>query len=336
MGSYTHLDLDDRRRLYQLINTGRSPRQAAAELGRHASTIYRELKRNRHLDEEPVFRGYFPVTAQTKAAARRIRGGKIIRRHELAAYVVDRLRAAWSPEQIAGYLRRHSNHRHLLRVSHETIYQYVYSLVGRDQGLGRLLPSSRRSRRRRYARKPRGLNIPTANMIAARPVEIGERTSFGHWEGDLIAFRQEYGKANLTSLIERRSRFTVLMPNPSRHSAGIMNGIDQQLRSLPAALRRSITFDRGTEFANYRRLQEMLGMQAYFCQPSAPWQKGSVENNNGRIRRFLPSDTDIARLPGKDLQRLVQRLNDTPRKCLGYRTPSEVLTEQIAAARSGG
>lgn len=330
MRCYTHLDLNDRRRLYQLINAGRSPRQAAVELGRHASTIYRELKRNRHLDEEPVFRGYFPITAQGKAAARRLRGGKIVRRHELAAYVVDRLRAAWSPEQIAGYLRRHQRHR--LSVSHETIYQYVYSPVGRDQGLGHLLPSSRRSRRRRYARKPRGLNIPSAHMIAARPAEIGERTSFGHWEGDLIAFRQEYGKANLTSLVERRSRFTVLMPNPSRHSAGIMAGIHQQLRSLPPSLRRTITFDRGTEFANYRRLQDTLGMTAYFCQPSAPWQKGSVENNNGRIRRFLPSDTDIARLPPKELQRLVERLNDTPRKCLGYRTPRDVLAEQIGGA----
>lgn len=334
MHCYTHLDLDDRRRLYQLISTGRSPRQAAVELGRHASTIYRELKRNRHLDEEAVFRGYFPVTAQGKAAARRLRGGKITRRYELAAYVVDRLRAAWSPEQIAGYLRRHQRHR--LSVSHETIYQYVYSPVGRDQGLGHLLPSSRQSRRRRYARKPRGLNIPSAHMIAARPAEIGERTSFGHWEGDLIAFRQEYGKANLTSLVERRSRFTVLMPNPSRHSAGIMAGIAQQLRSLPPSLRRTITFDRGTEFANYRRLQDALDMTAYFCQPSAPWQKGSVENNNGRIRRFLPSDTDIARLPAKELQRLVERLNDTPRKCLGYRTPWDVLAEQIGSARIAG
>ncbi len=143
-------------------------------------------------------------------------------------------------------------------------------------------------------------------MIAARPAEIGERTSFGHWEGDLIAFRQEYGKANLTSLIERRSRFTVLMPNPSRHSAGI----HQQLRFLPPSLRRTISFDRGAEFANHRRLQDTLGMTAHFCQRSAPWQKGSVENNNGRIRRFLPSDTDIARLPAMELQRLVERLND--------------------------
>ena len=109
-----------------------------------------------------------------------------------------------------------------------------------------------------------------------------------------------------------------------------MAGINQHLRSLPPSLRRSITFDRGTEFAGYGRLHDTLGMTAYFCQPSAPWQKGSVENSNGRIRRFMPLDTDIASIPEDDLRRLVARLNDTPRKCLGYRTPTEVLREQIA------
>lgn len=328
MPCHSHLDLDDRRRLYHLIGSGRSVRQAADALGRHPSTIYRELKRNRHYDEEPFYRGYFPVTAQTKASARRVRAGKIIRRVELAAYVIERLQAAWSPEQISGYLRRHRRDR--MSVSHETIYQYVYSPIGRDQGLGELLPTARKRRRRRYARKPRGLNIPSAHMIAARPAEVGERESFGHWEGDLIAFRQKHGKANLTSLVERRSRFTVLMPNPSRHSAGVMAGIGRQLRFLPPSLRRTITFDRGSEFANYRQLQTTLGMTAYFCQPSAPWQKGSVENNNGRIRRFLPLDTDIARVSGTELRRLIERLNDTPRKCLGYRTPRDVIAEQIA------
>jgi IS30 family transposase len=264
------------------------------------------------------------------AAGRRLRGAKISRDPELARYVVDRLEAAWSPEQIAGYLCYRTTGQ--LRVSHETIYQFVYGPKGQAAKLARLLPTGRRKRRRRYARKPRGLNIPPAHTIAARPPEIAERTEFGHWEGDLIAFKVRHGKANLTSLVERRSRFTVLTPNESRHSAGIMEGIERHLRPLPPSLRRSITLDRGTEFASYGRLQGSLGMTAYFCQPSAPWQKGSVENSNGRVRRFLPSETDIARVPAAELEQLVDRLNRTPRKCLGYRTPSEVLAEQVSLA----
>jgi IS30 family transposase len=245
-------------------------REVAATLRRHPSTIYRELKRNRHLDEHPLFRGYFPTVAQTIASGRRVRGGKIARKPELATYIADRLSAAWSPEQIAGYLRRHRGLRET--VCHETIYQFVYGPDGRSQGLWRYLPVARRSRRQRYARKPRGLHIPVANTIGARPQEVADRRSFGHWEGDLLIFKMEYGKANLTSLIERRSRFTILARNPSRHSAGVMAGIQHHLRGMPPSLRQSITFDRGTEFAAFATLQEKLAMTSYFCLPSAPWR----------------------------------------------------------------
>ncbi|ANI79086.1 IS30 family transposase [Sphingobium sp. EP60837] len=333
MNGYQHLGLDERRDIYRLVATGRSVREVAATLRRHPSTIYRELKRNRHLDEHPLFRGYFPTVAQTMASGRRVRGGKIARKPELATYIADRLSAAWSPEQIAGYLRRHRGLRET--VCHETIYQFVYGPDGRSRGLWRYLPVARRSRRQRYARKPRGLHIPVANTIGARPEEVADRRSFGHWEGDLLIFKMEYGKANLTSLVERRSRFTILARNPSRHSAGVMAGIQHHLRGMPPSLRQSITFDRGTEFAAFATLQEKLAMTSYFCLPSAPWQKGSVENSNGRIRRFLPSDTDIALLSDKEIQAVVDRLNRTPRKCLGYRTPQEVLGEQIALLKAG-
>ena len=330
MNGYQHLGLDERRDIYRLRATGRSVAQIADALRRHPSTIYREIKRNRHFDEEPLFRGYFPSAAQAMAARRRIRGGKIARKPELAAYIIDRLSAAWSPEQIAGYLRRHRCIRKV--VCHETIYQYVYGPDGRRQNLWRHLPVARRSRRQRYGRKPRGLHIPLANTISARPQDIADRSSFGHWEGDLLIFKREYGKANLTSLVERRSRFTFLARNPSRHSAGVMAGIDRHLNVLPPSLRQSITFDRGTDFST---LRNRLGVTSYFCLPSAPWQKGGVENCNGRIRRFLPSDTDIALLSDREIQAVADRLNSTPRKCLGYRTPHEVLGEQIALLQAG-
>ena len=151
MNRYTHLDLDERPELYQLTSAGRSPRQAAAELGRHASTIYRELKRNHRFDHKPMFRGYSPLTANSMAAERRLRGAEISRYPELARYVVDRLQAACSPEQIAGHLRHRTADP--LRVSHETVYQFVYGPDGQAARLARLLPTGGRKRRRRYARK---------------------------------------------------------------------------------------------------------------------------------------------------------------------------------------
>lgn len=182
----------------------------------------------------------------------------------------------------------------------------------------------------RATRASPAASTPLANTIAQRPEAIAERRQFGHWEGDLVAFRKEFGKANVTSLVERRSRYVVLARNPSRHSNGVMEGIERRLRPLPQALRQSITFDRGTEFAAFPTLRERLGVTSYFCKPSAPWQKGSVENSNGRIRRFLPLDTDINRVSDADLVALAHRLNHIPRKCLGFRTPADVLGEQIA------
>lgn len=252
MARYQHLTFEERRTVYHMIQARRPVREVAALLGRHSSTIYRELDRNWHHDEHPPFRGYFHTVAQDKARKRRTRGGKIARCGELGGYIADRLAAAWSPEQISGHLRRQPGGP---SVCHETIYQYVYGAHGRSQDLWRLLPCARRSRRVRYGRKPRGFRIPVENTIAARPPEIAERGSFGHWEGDLIAFRQAHGKANLTSLVERRSRYAVLLRNPSRHSTGVMAGIDRRLRALPASLRRSLTLDRGTDFARYRRLK---------------------------------------------------------------------------------
>jgi transposase, IS30 family len=329
---YRHISLDERRTIYQLLQRRCPVSEIAVTLGRHPSTIHREISRNRHLDEHPMFRGYFHVAAHDKAGRRRRRGGKIARDAALAAFVEARLSDYWSPEQIAGYLRATPDSG--LSVCHETIYQFVYGAQGRVRQLGRLLPSRRRARRARYARRPRGLFIPQQNTIGHRPSEIGDRTRFGDWEGDLMIFRREYGTSNITSLIERRSRYMLFSRNRSRHSAGVMAGIERQLSPLPASLRRSLTFDRGTEFAAYPVLASRLGIISYFCQPSAPWQKGSVENGNGRLRRFLPLDTDIAMIDDHELDHIAARLNRTPRKCLGYRTPHDIFTEQIRLAKA--
>ena len=330
--SYQQLTLEERRAVFHL-RAAKAPVQAIADrLGRHRSTIYRELARNTFQDADPYFNGYFPTVAHDAAARRRQRLGKLHRDPKLSAYVIERLKGAWSPEQISGYLRHHRGAG--LRICHETIYQFVYSSAGRDLGLFRHLPSSRRQRRVRYARKPRGVTIPLSNTIQKRPAHIGERTTFGHWEGDLLAFRKEFGKGNLTTLVERQSRYTVLIRNPDRNSTGVMTGVIQQLRSLPSPARQTITFDRGTEFARYSLLRHQLGIESYFCSPQAPWQKGSVENTNGRLRRFLPPDTDPTGLTPEMLSQICSRINNTPRKCLGFRTPQEVLTSHLQRGTS--
>ncbi len=324
---YTHLSLDERRELFRLRTAKIPMRVIAQRLNRHPSTLYREIKRNWFHDEEPLYRGYFHVAAHAMAHGRRTRLSKLARHPALAAYVVDRLQAAWSPEQIAGRLQIEPEGPG--SVTHETIYAFVYSPHGKALGLFRHLPMARHRRRTRYARKPRGLTIPLENTIEQRPPEIGARTSFGHWEGDLIMFRRELGQHNLTSLVERQSRYTVLTRNPDRNATGVVAGVIGKLKALPASARQSVTFNRGTEFARYPLLKSKLGMVSYFCKPQAPWQKGSVENTNGRVRRFLSRDTDIAELPDKALREVCERLNATPRKCLGYRTPQEVLMSSL-------
>jgi IS30 family transposase len=330
MGSrYDHITLEERHLICRWRDAKVPVRVISERLGRHPSTIHREIRRN-WFDDGPWLRGYFAIAADERAASRRRRVGKLHRDPELARFVTERLRETWSPEQIAGHLK--ATRQLQAYACHETIYRYVYGTDGRAAELYKLLPRMRRRRRARYARRPRGLHIPVQNTIAQRPAHIGERQGYGHWECDLIAFRKEYGRHNITTLVERRSRYLIMIKNPSRSSTGIMAGLAERLEPFPPPMRQSITFDRGTEFAFFATLKRSLEIESYFCKPQAPWQKGTVENTNGRLRRFLPSDTDIASVPPEKLLELSTRLNRIPRKCLGYRTPEDVLAQQIAAA----
>jgi IS30 family transposase len=164
-----------------------------------------------------------------------------------------------------------------------------------------------------------------------RPDIVRDRKQLGHWECDLIQFRKKFGKANVTSLVERVSRFTVLLRNNDRQSRAIMDGLIDVLGSLPHSARRSVTFDRGTEFTDWPYLQAGLGVQTWFCDPQAPWQKGTVENTNRRARKWLPRDTDPLSIEHEDLHQVCAHLNATPRKCLGFRTPAEVFRQKLLA-----
>lgn len=241
------------------------------------------------------------------------------------------MQAHWSPEQIAGCLLLDG--QSLVRVFKETIYRFIYSKEYYGLGLYQSLPEARCKRRPLRSRKPRDGAIPASHRVSQRPDFIGDKSQFGHSEGDLLIFERVLGHANITSLVERKSCYTVLIKNPSRHSGPILDKIIRAFSSLPAFARQSITFDRGTEFAGFRALEDGIGAQSWFCDPSAPWQKGAVKNANKRIRRLMPGNTDLAAISQRDLLHLARRLNDQPRKCLGYKTPLEVFMTYLHEGR---
>ena len=329
--AHTELDLRERRKIEDILVAKVPVGKIAAEIGRHRSTIYREIERNSYVDDElPYLNDYYGVTAQRYALARRARRRKLIRFTELRNAVIERLKEGWSPEQIAGRLAFEGQP---VRISHEAIYAHVYSSEGQSEALARYLPSRRKKRKPRYARRPRGLVFPPARSIHERPEHVESREVFGDWEGDLMIFERALGNANIASLIERKTRFAVLFRNNDRSTTHLMNRLMAVTEPLPQPARRSITFDRGIEFRSWRKLKPGIGTEVWFCDPQAPWQKGSVENLNKRARRYLPRDTPVAALSNRNMKAICDRLNATPRKCLGWKTPAEAFRDEMMALR---
>lgn len=293
---YSHLRLEERRKIEKWRAAKMSMAEIADRMGRDASTLYRDIRRNAYSDTElPDLNGYYAVTAQQMYERRRALHRKLVMHSDLKAAVEDRLRAGWSPEQIAGRMRLD---HHPVRVSRETIYRYAYSKDGRAEQFYRHLPEHRKRRRPRGYRRHNRTEIFDAQSLSYRPDRVSERVEFGHWECDLMLFRKEHGKVNVTSMVERVSRYTVVMRNQDRRSKPIMEALIRDLAPLPSAARQSITFDRGTEFSAWRSLASGIGAESWFCDPQAPWQKGTVENTNNRLRKFLPRSTGPTALTG--------------------------------------
>jgi IS30 family transposase len=315
---YGQLGLEERCEIARLCGAGASIRQVASALDRAPSTISRELKRNREQA------GYRPAGAQDKAGARRWTGARLERDGALREQVLGALARGWSPEQVSGRLRLEAGRG---VISHESIYRFLYAQMRRtnDGSWRRYLPRAKARRGRRPGKG--GSPVRTFRRrvsIAERPASAADRSTPGHWEADLMAF-SKYGQ-NLLVVHERQSRFLRLARQPSKQASGVAGRLTGWFRDLPADLRRSITFDNGTEFAQHYRLTDRLGIQTYFCDPHSPWQKGGIENAIGRMRRPLPRKTDLATLSPKALAAVVANYNTTPRKCLGYNAPIEAIS----------
>jgi IS30 family transposase len=323
MGSnnYGHFSIEERCEIARRRDAGQSIRKIAAALDRAPSSIARELKRNSGA------KGYRAPFAAEQARARRWRGSKLLRQPELQGLVLDRLAQGWSPEQVAGRLSREQGRT---VISYESIYRFIAAQIARSKDYSWRLYLPRAKSKRGYRGRRGGssaLHITERVPIALRPVQANDRADPGHWEADLMLFAT-YGQAVLT-LHERASRLIWIQRQPNKGAAPVARHIESLLAPLPQKLRQTITFDNGTEFALHHRLRQPLGIQTFFCDPYAPWQKGGVENAIGRLRRRLPRKTDLATLPPKRLQQLAILYNHTPRKCLDYQTPAEVFSKVL-------
>lgn len=316
MKKYTRITLGERENIYALLKLDLNYTSIASFLGRHKSSISRELARCKL---EKI--GYTPDRANIAAINLSKIRKCLLDDKALKAYVISKLKDGWSPEQISGRLKLENSD---LQVSHETIYKFIYySNEGIQNKLYTLLTRKKLKRTVWYSRKPRKSHIPDTASINERPRVIEKRKRIGHWEGDLIVFGSLKG-SNVTTLVERKSRFVKLAHNNSKYTKEVIGGIQNALSTIPSKHKKTITFDRGTEFAAYKNLE----LTTYFCNPHSPWQKGSNENFNGRLRRYLPKNYNPKNLSQDLLDKISYSMNNQPRKCLGFKTPQEVFYSQ--------
>ncbi len=320
--NYRHLSGHERDHLSVLKGQGHSLRDIARALGRDVGTISRELRRNR---SSPRHGFYLAHAAQEKAV---VRWQRAVRRTRLRdpwarQYIGRQLRRGWSPELIAGRMRRLRSRR---TFSHEAIYQWIYAEV--RHLIPCLARSFKRRQRRGYSRKHSKFFIQQRVSISKRPASANERRQIGHWEVDTMITRQ--GKAVLQLAVDRKSRYTVLNKLAGKTGAAMRMGLNRSLARWPRAARRTITYDNGRENVEHLLVNATLGTRSYFCTPYTSQERGTVENTAGLVRRFFPKKTCFATIPRQRVKAVERWLNHRPRRILNFRTPAEVFRSSVA------
>lgn len=330
--SYCHLNLYEREVIQTMRCEGASLQQIASKLGRHRGTISRELKRN------SAAGFYGPVTAQKLADQRRKQAKRPwkMQHPRLQRWVISRLERMWSPETMAFILRRDYARQTAMRVSASAIYDWIVRDYHQGGKLWRLLPSqrgrkNRRQRRRRVTGGPG--QIAGRVGIGQRPAVVQARQRWGDWEGDTIhsTHRGNGLAATLLTQVERKSRYLLAVTVPDRTADATSQALLKLFRQVPRRLRKTITLDNGKEFSDGPRLEKRLGLQVFYADPGAAWQRGSNEQINGLLRRFFPRKTDFSKVPRQEIRRVVRLINQLPRKCLQYQTPHEVFWQAVFA-----
>lgn len=293
----------------------------AKVLSRNKSSISREIRRNTLNN----FLGYLPDSANNLAQTRKAYPyPKIERINSLRTYVIDRLTMKWSPEMIAGRMKREKQET---TVSHETIYQFIYGTCGKKLGLYKYLLKGRSKRCERYSRKVQSYGIPDRVSIHQRPSTIASNKEFGHLEGDLTFFKNNRS-LNLSVLVEKQTRFLFLVKNESKSTNIVIGGIEKTIDCYAQNTFKSLTFDNGKEFTAHNRLKQKQ-IDTYFCDPGAPWQKGQVERSIAILHRFLSKKSDLQSITEHQLSYIQDLFNNLPRKCLKFMTPAEVFYSKL-------
>ena len=317
---------DEREEISRGLARGDSVRAIAGELGRSPSTISREILRNGGRV------AYRAAGAEARAAKAVLRPKlcKLATAKRLRDCVAAKLQRNWSPQQIAGWLRRRFTLDVRMQISHETIYRTLY-LQARG-ALKKELQAHLRTRRayrhpRRSGHTVSSRSIVDGISIKDRPASIEDRAVPGHWEGDLI-----FGTTHsfIATLVERQSRFTMLVKVASKNTKVVTAAIRKRILQLPDELRKSLTWDQGSEMSGHREFSVATGVDVYFCDPRSPWQRGTNENTNGLLRQYFPHGTDVSRYSQAELNRIARELNGRPRKTLDYQTPAEALKAAVA------
>lgn len=319
--TYEHLSEDERDRLSVFRAQKLSLREMARQLGRNVGTISREFKRN----AAPSYQGcYLAHRAQGRADARKETGHlrERLRDPRLRGYARRQLGRGWSPERIAGRWKALGRGR----ISHEAIYQWVYAQA-RDL-IPYLVRAHRRRLRRGHSSKHKSSHIPSRTPISERPTSVLNRRQAGHWEADTIVSRQS--PAALQVLVERKTRHTRLRKLAARGAAEMRKAMNRSLSRYPKHLLLSCTYDNGSENVQHERVNRTLGTKSYFCEPFHSWEKGSVENAAGLVRRHLPKKTDFAMVSADRIKRTERWINGLPRKCLGFKTSAEAWRQAVA------
>ncbi|BDH10017.1 IS30 family transposase [Streptomyces hygroscopicus] len=333
-GPARYLGEGDRVYIADRLREKATVRAIAAELGRSPSTVSREIRRNCTVDPRGA-RHYRPHAAQTRADARRPRPKptRIGQNPELRDFIQDHLDLRWSPEQICQALRARFPDRPEMHVVHETVYQALY-VQGRGELRRELTRALRTGRTRRKPRRQAQQRQPRYRdpmvMISERPAEAADRAVPGHWEGDLI-IGKDSGSA-IGTLVERSTRYVMLLHLPDgRGTELVRDALVETVQTLPAHLKRSLTWDQGTEMGLHREFTLATDIPVYFCDPASPWQRGSNENTNGLLRQYFPKGTNLSVHTRENLDAVAAELNSRPRKTLGWETPAERLLKLLAA-----
>ena len=320
--NYTHLDSRERYLIYNWRLEGHSLREMGRRLGRNHSTISRELQRNRRIHHH-----WFPLHAQMLYQRRMAMRAQRFRLKTMAIrrFVHAKLAIGWTPELISGRLKKLEA---LPNTSHESIYQYIYKLAPE---LIQYLPRKHPKRRPIQAYRSKPDNIKDRVPLSLRPIAANQRDEPGHWESDSIVGGDRAQALNV--LVDRKTRVThiTLLTHKTAHET--KEAVITRLKNYPSAMRQSITYDNGTENALHTLINKKLGTQSYFCEPYHSWEKGTVEQTNGLIRRILPKGTDFSKLSTNHINRIEKLLNNRPRKCLNFKIPCEVAGKERDALR---